>query len=73
MTRDPALDILRHCTDRCAAARDERGRWRPEELCAVELWRIRPPAERQYGPGAVDIACAAAARRLGAWLAGVNG
>jgi hypothetical protein len=71
MTRDPATEILQRCISRCAAADDERGRWRPEELCAAELWRLNPAA-RPFGPGEIDRDCAAAARRIGAWIAGVG-
>jgi hypothetical protein len=68
MTR--AADILRRCIQRCAEADDERGRWRPEEACYVDLWMLEP-ARYPYGPGEIDRDCAAAARRIGAWLAGV--
>jgi len=64
-----ASDILRACILRCAEADDERGRWRPEEACYVELWML-DPARHPFGPSAIDRDCAAAARRIGAWLAG---
>ena len=53
------------CVRVCAAARDERGRWRAEAECAREL--AAPGL-----PSSVDKSCAAAARRIGAWLAGVG-
>jgi hypothetical protein len=64
-----ASDILRACILRCAAAADERGRWRPEEACAAELWALAP-TRHPFGPSEIDKDCAAAARRIGAWLAG---
>jgi len=39
-------------------------------LCYVELWALQP-ASAPDGPGEIDKDCAAAARRIGAWLAGV--
>jgi hypothetical protein len=65
-----ATDILRRCIQRCAKADDERGRWRPEESCAAELWALDPTLH-VFGPSEIDRDCAAAARRIGAWLAGV--
>ncbi len=55
-------EIIRTCIDRCAAAHD----WRPELECATLLWR-KDVLKRPWGWN-VDAACAAAARRIGAWL-----
>lgn len=53
------------CIDDCMRAPDERGRWRPKAECEVKLaWGGEPTA--------ADRAAAAAARRIGAWLAGVG-
>lgn len=66
---DPTLAAERAaiaaCITRCAAAPDERGRWRPEIDCLRALYAARPN-ERTAAAGA------AAARRIGAWLAGVR-
>ena len=56
---------VRVCIAVCAAAADERGRWRHQRACEQSLQQL-------YGPGAANAATAAAARRLGAWLAGVG-
>jgi hypothetical protein len=57
--------FVRDCINACMAAKDERGRWRPQAECERRL-------ELLYGPSAANEATAAAARRLGAWLAGVG-
>ena len=66
MTRE-ATDraALSACIVRCAEARDDRGRWRAEDRCADQLQRTGT------APALAD-RCAAAARRVGAWLAGVR-
>jgi len=56
---------LRTCIQRCAELPTERGRWQAERRCQASLQR----------PGtspAIASTCAAAARRLGAWLHGVR-
>lgn len=50
------------CIVRCAEARDDRGRWRAEDKLADALQRTGT------APALAD-RCAAAARRIGAWLA----
>ena len=61
-------EVIKNCIVKCASARDERGRWRPELECETLLWR-KDVLRRPFG-WAADAACAAAARRIGAWLAG---
>lgn len=61
MSTDAAL--LAACIRTCANARDGRGRWRAEQAAAAALQRPDEPA----GLAAMQ---AAAARRLGEWLAG---
>lgn len=53
--------ILQRCIARCTRSRDGRGRWRAERDCTAEL-----------GGRQIDADCAAAARRIGEWLAGVS-
>jgi len=62
-----AASIIRDCITACARAKDERGRWRPELQCATDLWK-QDVLRRPFG-WPVDAECAAAARRIGAWLA----
>ena len=50
------------CIVRCSSAHDERGRWRAEARCATALQATGA------APALADH-CAAAARRIGAWLA----
>jgi hypothetical protein len=51
------------CIDRCARSKDGRGRWRAERDCHVQLVKA--------GSGDANAArTAAAARRIGEWLAG---
>lgn len=59
-----ARAAIRACIDHCRSRRDERGRWRAEDTCAAAL--------ATTGSAAIADACAAAARRIGAWLAGVQ-
>lgn len=54
-------EIIRRCVVVCAAAKDGRGRWRAEDACADALQAAGT------SPAIAD-ACAAAARRIGAWL-----
>ena len=56
---------LSACIVRCAAARDDRGRWRAEDRCADQM-------QRNGAAPVVADACAAAARRIGTWLATVG-
>jgi hypothetical protein len=58
----PDATILSDCIRTCATARDGRGRWRAEQRAAAALQRPDEPA----GLAAMQ---AAAARRLGEWLA----
>lgn len=55
--------VIERCITHCASRRDGRGRWRAEDSCADALQAIGT------SPVIAD-ACAAAARRIGAWLAG---
>lgn len=66
MARREAQDraTISACIVRCAEARDDRGRWRAEDKCADMLQR------HGTAPALAD-QCAAAARRIGTWLAGV--
>lgn len=65
MSRDTADRVaLSACIVRCAEARDDRGRWRAENKCANALQTTGT------APALAD-QCAAAARRIGTWLAGV--
>lgn len=57
-----ATRALAACIHRCRAAQDGRGRWRSELAAAAAL-----------GNDSTARLCAAAARRLGEWLAGVKG
>lgn len=56
---------IKACIVRCAEARDDRGRWRAEDKCADTLQR------NGTAPALAD-RCAAAARRVGTWLAGAG-
>jgi hypothetical protein len=56
---------IRRCITDCAAARDWRGRWRQVNACAQSLYRADEPA-------GLSVAQAAAAGRIGAWLATVK-
>ena len=56
-------DAIGACIQVCAQAGDERGRWRAERWCASTLDLLHP------GVPAIPANTAAAARRLGAWLA----
>ncbi len=53
-----ARRAVRRCIDRCVKAKDGRGRWRAEADCFVQL-----------GAGRIGSDTAAAARRIGEWLA----
>ncbi len=55
------FDVIKRCLDHCASRRDGRGRWRAEDACADAL------QDMGTSPAIAD-ACAAAARRIGAWL-----
>ena len=61
----PDEDAIRRCITDCAAARDWRGRWRQIAVCARFLHRA------DETPG-LSAAQAAAAGRVGAWLASVQ-
>jgi hypothetical protein len=61
-----ARDVIGACINVCAAAADERGRWRAERWCASTLDVLHP------GAAGVNANTAAAARRFGAWLAGMG-
>ena len=54
------------CITRCRMSRDERGRWRAERRCAEAL------KQPMAGDDWIARAQAAAARRIGAWLASVR-
>ena len=56
------VQVLYDCIRACATARDGRGRWRVEQATAAQLAR---PDE----PTGISAMQAAAARRLGEWLA----
>jgi len=58
-----ASDAIGACIQVCAHAPDERGRWRAERWCAGTLDLLHP------GVPGINRNAAAAARRLGAWLA----
>ena len=51
------------CIDRCARSKDGRGRWRAERDCLQQL-------AKAGGHDANAARTAAAARRIGEWLAG---
>ena len=53
---------IQKAIDHCAQRRDGRGRWRAQRTLA---WQLRGPG---HSPVVAD-ACAAAAVRIGAWLA----
>lgn len=53
-----ARQAVQRCIERCVKAKDGRGRWRAENDCVAQL-----------GAGAVAADTAAAARRIGTWLA----
>jgi len=57
------LQSIHACIEHCRQRKDGRGRWRAEDSCADALQAMgtRP---------AIADACAAAARRIGAWLWG---
>ena len=57
-----AVQIIQRCIDHCASRRDGRGHWRVEDTCADKL------QEAGTSPSIADD-CAAADRRIGAWLA----
>lgn len=57
--RSPTVRALRACIHRCATAADGRARWPAQLRCAQEL------AGAKAQPSAIDIACAAVARRVG--------
>lgn len=57
MLRDDQIAAVRLCIRRFALARSGRGVWQVERDLAVKL-----------GGSAIDIATAAAARRIGEWL-----
>ena len=57
MTTTP---IIRRCIDRCAARKDDRGRWQAERDCAAALAKT--------GDAKIAADVAAAARRIGTWL-----
>lgn len=54
--------IIQRCIDRCAAAKDGRGRWRAHADCVKQLADVGCAA-------AIAQATAGAARRIGEWLA----
>ena len=56
-------ELVQQCIDRCAKAKDGRGRWRAERDCLQQL------ADMGCSP-AVAADTAGAARRIGEWLAG---
>jgi hypothetical protein len=64
MSNTADKDAIRACIARCAALPNENGRWQAEARCIAALRDIGTTP-------AIGDACAAAARRLGAWLAGV--
>ena len=53
------------CIVRCSEAKDHRGRWRAEARCAGTL-------QAAGAAPALAARCAAAARRIGTWLAGLQ-
>lgn len=53
---------IHRCIERCARARDWRGRWRAVNTCADAL-------TRPFEPWGISEATAQAAGRIGAWLA----
>lgn len=55
------LQSIFACIEHCRQRRDGRGRWRAEDACADAL------QDMGTSPAIAD-ACAAAARRIGAWL-----
>lgn len=59
-------EAIRRCISHCASRRDGRGRWRAENTCAARLISAGTSAT-------VADACAAAASRIGAWLATADG
>lgn len=56
-----ARETVQSCIERCASAKDGRGRWRAQRECATQL----------AADGDANIAAdtAAVARRIGEWLA----
>ena len=54
-------DTIRLCIDRCARAKDGRGRWQAERDCAAAI-------VNRGGDAKIAADVAAAARRIGTWL-----
>ena len=54
-------EAVQRCIDRCARAKDGRGRWRAEADCAAEL--------AVDGDARIAADTAAVSRRIGEWLA----
>lgn len=55
------VEVIHRTIEHCRRRADGRGRWRAEDACADALQHLGT------SPAIAD-ACAAAARRIGAWL-----
>jgi hypothetical protein len=66
MTTAQDARTISRCIERCAKAKDGRGRWRAVEDCRQTL------AGGALVPSTLDDMCAVSARRIGEWLATVG-
>jgi hypothetical protein len=65
--------IILACIRHCQSRRDERGRWRAMHKCSEELWWADGETDSlTVGALGYSVMAAAAARRIGAWLATVQ-